>query len=168
MVIELLTRSHDRAGFDCGVEVLNTFLRRVARQQAERGLGVTFVAVPTPGDSHIIGYYTLAMAEVAGLVVPERKLGVKTIPVVLLGRLAVDKEYKGKGIGKRLLIHALIRAYRASRDIGAYAVVLDALTEEARQFYLHFGFGELLDDPKHMYIPMKAIEKLGLSLPDKL
>jgi GNAT superfamily N-acetyltransferase len=165
MFIERLTKRHDRTGFNCGEESLNDFIRRVASQQARRNIGVTYVSVPSEGETRVVGFYTLAAGEVSQDILPEKGPGVNVIPVVLLGRLAVDNSYKGTGLGKRLLIHALARAERVSWEIGAHAVVLDALTDEARAFYKHFGFMEFIDDPRHMYITIQKIAKLGLNPP---
>ena len=88
------------------------------------------------------------------------------IPVVLLGRLAVDNSQKGRGLGKLLLLHALWRSQQVSKEAGVYAVEVDALHEEAARFYARYGFQALLDDPLHLYLPMKTIETLGLNFGD--
>lgn len=162
MQIELLSPAHDLKGFDCGVDSLNVFLRSYARTRAAWDLGRTFVGVPEPGDSHVIGYYTLQTACVTCDSM-EDMLGVDAIPVVLLDRLAVDREFKGQGLGGMLLVDALARAHRvSSADVAAHAVYLEALDDAARAFYLHYGFHQLDDDPHHLYITMKEIGKLGL------
>ena len=84
------------------------------------------------------------------------------VPVALIGRLAVDNSAQGQRLGETLLIHALRSAQRAARIVGIYAVVVDAIDEAARSFYLKYGFAELTDDHLHLYLPMKAIEKLDL------
>lgn len=161
--IERLTRAHDRDAFDSGEPSLNSFLQRVAMQQDERGVGRTFVAVE-PGQSQILGYYTLATGKVAFENVPNNKKlpPHMPVPVVLLGRLAVDNSQKGSGLGKLLLLHALWRASLVAKQAGVYAVEVDALNEAAARFYAKYGFTPLLDDPRHMYLPMKTIEALGL------
>ena len=65
-------------------------------------------------------------------------------------------------MGEALLMHALRSAQRAAEIIGIYAVVVDAFDESAKKFYLKYGFAELTDDCLHLYLPMKAIERLGL------
>lgn len=161
--IERLTRTHDRNAFDCGEPPLNNYLQRLALQNDERGIGRTFVAVEA-GDIHIKGYYTLAKGKVTFENMPEtKKLPPRMpVPVVLLGRLAVDNASKGSGLGRLLLMHALWRSHQIAAHAGVYAVEVDALHEQAAQFYLKYGFTPLLDDPLHLYLSMKTIEALHL------
>ena len=84
------------------------------------------------------------------------------VPVALIGRLAVDKCVSGRGLGETLLIHALRSAQRVSEIMGLYAVVVDALNEQARSFYLKYGFNELTDDQLHLYLSIKTIKPLKL------
>lgn len=85
------------------------------------------------------------------------------IPALLLARLAVDSQSQRQGIGEFLLLDVLKRAVIISEQTGLYAVVLDALTERAKSFYLSYGFKELLDDPLHLYLPIGTILELGLT-----
>lgn len=84
------------------------------------------------------------------------------VPVVLLGRLAVDRSFQGKGLGAFLLIDALRRALYISEQVGIRAVEVDAIDDAARRFYLKFGFRSLLDDSRHLMMPMHEIRKLKL------
>lgn len=160
MIIEPLTSKHDRNSFDCGEPSLNTYLKQYARQNDEKGLGRTYVAVE-PGQTRIEGYYTISTGAVTFEQVPE-KLPKYPIPVVHLGRLAVDLRSQGKALGELLLIDALKRAAQASEQLGIYAVEVRALNENARRFYLKYGFTSLLDDEMHLYLPMRTIRKLKL------
>lgn len=165
-VVELLQPHHDRGGFDCGKPSLNEFLQRQARQNADRNVGVTHVVVPAAGDPKILGYYTLVTRTVESAILPEaKKLPRGPVGVVLLGRLAVSSDYQRQGLGKRMLLRAIRQTEVAAREIGIYALVLDALDEEARAWYLglDFGFETLLDDPNHLFLPVGTIRKLGLS-----
>ena len=83
------------------------------------------------------------------------------IGVAPLGRLAVDKNAQGQGLGRLCLLRAMTQVERAAREIGIYALVLDALDEEARAWYLrlNFGFQPLLDDPNHLYLPTETIRQ---------
>lgn len=164
MVIQPLNRAHDRNSFDCGEEALNRFLRELARQDADRDLGVTFVAVAEVDETTILGYYTLAMSEVERLIVPQTNLPPeRPVPVALLGRLAVDRRAQGHGLGERLLFDALGRAQQVSSNMGAFAVVVNALNEDVRRFYARYGFQPLRDDSLHLYLSLKEIRKMGLT-----
>ncbi|MDQ3813874.1 MAG: GNAT family N-acetyltransferase [Armatimonadota bacterium] len=165
-VFEPLASHHDRSAFDCGQASLNTFLQRQARQNAARNLGVTHVVVPAPGAATILGYYTLVVRSIERDILPQaHKFPRDQIGVVLLGRLAVDQRAQGQGLGTAMLLRAIEQTERAARDLGIYALVVDALDEAARQWYLklNFGFKELLDDPRHLYLPIETIRASGLT-----
>ena len=165
-VVELLQAHHDRKSFDCGKSPLNDFLQKQARQNAERNVGVTYIVVPEPGSPHILGYYTVVTRTIESAVVPEnKKLPCGSLGVVLLGRLAVDKNAQGQRLGKRMLLRAVRQTEQAAREIGIFALVPNALDEEARAWYLGLGFGfeVLLDDPNHLFLPVGVIRQLGLS-----
>jgi GNAT superfamily N-acetyltransferase len=163
-VVEFLSAHHDRAAFDCGKEPLNRYLKEVARQSADRNLGVTQVIVPSAGESQIMGYFTLVTRTVESPTLDEKRLPRGPIGVTLLGRLATDTRYQGQGLGKRMLLRAMAETEAASRRIGIYALVLDALDEEALAWYmkLDFGFKPVLDDPMRLYVPVSFIEQLNL------
>ncbi len=156
--IEILLPAHDRDSFDCEEESLNDFLKRFARQNNEKGLGRTYVAI-LPGENKIFGYYTISSGAVSFANLPEN-LPRYPIPVAHLGRLAIDKTAKGQGLGKALLIDALKRIAEVSEQLGIYAVEVYALNEAAKNFYLKFGFTELKDDLFHLYLPMKIVRRL--------
>jgi len=160
-VFEPLGAHHDRQGFDCGKAALNLFLQRQARQNADRNVGVTHVAVAQPGDGKILAYYTLLTRVADAEIVPNKKLPRGEVGVALLGRLAVDKSAQGQGLGRLCLLRAMTQIENAARDIGIHAMVLDALDEEARAWYLRLGFGfqPLLDDPHHLYLPVETIRQ---------
>ena len=108
----------------------------------------------------VVGYYTLAGAVAFGNV-PEqiaRKLPRHPVPVVLLARLAVDRSVQSRGLGKALLVDALQCAVGISKFLGI-AVEVVAIDEQAAGFYTYFGFTPLLDNPRHMYLPISAIEE---------
>jgi len=155
IIIENLSSRHDRRVFDCGVEVLNSYLRRYSSQHERKGIGRTYVATKDD-DTRVLGYYTILSSAVAFEIVPE-KLPRHPVPVALLGRLAVDITAQRQRLGETLLVHALRSAERASKILGIYAVVVDAMDESARKFYLKYGFNELTDDSLHLYLPMKVV-----------
>ena len=82
---------------------------------------------------------------------------------MLLARLAVDLDQQGQGVGEFLLLDVLRRAVVISEQTGLYGVVLDALNERAKKFYLSYGFAELIDDPFHLFIAIETILNLGLT-----
>ena len=160
---ERLAAYHDRDRFDCGEESLNAYLRRYARQNADRNLGVTHVAVESPGDTRILGYYTLLSRVVRRDVLPRpSKFPPDGAGVVLLGRLAVDLSAQGKRIGTAMLLRALRQTEAAAQNIGIHALVVNALNDRARAWYLGFEFQPLADDPHHLFLPVTAIRELGL------
>lgn len=160
MIIVPLTAQHDRAGFDCGESLLNAYIQRYAGQHDRKGFGRTYVAIEE-GSSVVKGYYTISSGAVSFEVVPEN-VPHHPIPIVLLGRLAVDHSARGRRLGETLLIDALARAERVADQLGIYAVAVEAIDERAREFYLKYGFKELLDDRRHLYLPIKVIRKLHL------
>jgi len=160
-VIEALEKRHDRSSFKCGESALDNFIRSYARQNDDRGLGRTYVAV-VKGDAIVRGFYTISSGSVTFETVPE-KLPRYPVPVVHLGRLAVDESVRGHGLGAHLLVDALRRAAEVAGQLGIFAVEVHAKTQTARDFYVKFGFSPLLDDELHLYLPVRTICKLRLS-----
>lgn len=162
LVIERLDKAvHNRRNFDCGEPDLNDYFMFTARQHMEKGYAQVWVAVPEPGSAHVIGYYTLSMSSVASVEVPS-KTGIKKIPAILLGRLAVDNRCQGQNIGIRLLMHAQRSALLLSRKVGVHALIVDALHEQAAAFYRKYDFEELTTGPLHLYKTIKDIAAMGL------
>ena len=163
-VVELLQSFHDRKVFDCGKPALNEFLQRHARQNADRNLGVTHVVVPSSGSPQILGYYTLITRTADSGIIPTKGLPQGPVGVVLLGRLAVDQRSQGQGIGKLMLLRALRQTAEASLVIGIHTLVLDALDDNAREWYISLGWGfqALRDDSRHLFLTVGTIGQLGL------
>lgn len=162
--VEPLGKQHDRTAFDCGQTVLNDWLQQRAGQFGRRDLSRTFVAVAS-GTTRVLGYYALANHRVAYEALPaDQAQGLPRIdvPVVLLGRLAVDRSVQGQGLGAFLLVDALRRVDYISQHVGVRAVEVDAIDAAARRFYLKFGFLPLLDDSQHLILPIDAIRRLNL------
>ena len=161
--IELLDATHDRKEFRCGKPSLDEFLRSLGGQYEKRRLGRTYVAV-LPNDRRVYGYYTLAAGSALIQHLPPkaaRKLPKHPVPVVLLGRLAVDQAAQGRGLGARLLIDALRNCLTLSGSLGIYAVEVSAIDEGAKNFYLKYGFTPLLDNDLHLYLPLKTVEEMA-------
>jgi GNAT superfamily N-acetyltransferase len=160
-IIEPFGKSHDRSAFTCGKPALDEFLRTRVSQYEKRRLGKTFVAV-LQGEQRVRGYYTLAAGAVAFEHLPtvaSTKLPKHPIPVILLARLAVDLSAQGQGLGEKLLLDALQRALDLSDNLGAHAVEVDALDDSAIAFYVKYGFSPLLDNPRHLYLPLATIDR---------
>ena len=160
LIVERLANHHDRRNFDCGVAELNIYLQKYSSQHQRRGVGRTYVAAEDTAG-RVLGYYTISAGAVDFDTVPEN-LPRHPIPIALIGRLAVDISARGRGLGETLLIHALGSAQRVAEIAGVYAVVVDALDQQAKSFYLQYGFKELADDYLHLYLPMRTINKLNL------
>lgn len=164
-VIERLSRRHDRSPFDCGQPLLDAWLKERAGQFDRRDLSRTFVA-RNEGEAAVLGYYAICAHRVLPQVLPtseQKRLPTIDVPVALLGRLAVDRGAQGKGLGEHLLFDALQRIQRLADEIGICAVEVDAIDESAERFYQRYGFKSLLDDPKHLFLPMHVVRQLGLT-----
>ncbi len=156
---ELLTKLHDRTGFDCGVPALNDYLYKYALQNQKKGAARTYVS--TRGQ-RIVGYYSLTFGSVRSEQAPHEishGLGRYPIPILLLARLAIDHGERGKGLGKALLKDALLRAVQASSIAGLRAVLVHAKDKEAASFYRHFGFQSSPTAPLHLYLRLKDLTK---------
>ena len=157
-----LDSKHKKAKFSCGNEYLDNYIQKQAKQDIKRKLSACFVL--SSEEDEIQGFYTLSNAGIPREVIPEdikKKLprAYDSLPVTLLGRLAISEKNKGQGLGRLLLIDALKRSHDASKIIGSMAVVVDPIDENALQFYERFGFISL-PDSKKMFLSMKTIEKL--------
>jgi GNAT superfamily N-acetyltransferase len=160
---EPLDSNHDRGNFSCGKDLLDNYFWTQAKQDVKRKLSACFVLIDNETDK-ISGFYTLSSNSISNDLIPEsvkRKLpkSYLSIPTILLGRLAIDKGFQGKGIGKLLLIDSLKRCYDTSESIGTFAVIVDPMDKEAESFYEKYGFIKLPDSGK-MFMPMKTIEEL--------
>ena len=126
--VEALTRRHDRSRFDCGSEHLNRYIRLQASQDARRRVSRVF-AVPE-GSSEVVGFYTLSAASIERTSLPTtvaRRLPRYPVPVALIGRLAVDRHWRGRGLGSALLADAFRRIIRAGEALAIHAFIVDAV-----------------------------------------
>jgi GNAT superfamily N-acetyltransferase len=142
----LLRSEHDVTAFDCGEPVMNNWLKRRALGNQSSGASRTFVVAD---DAHIVyAYYALAAGAVDHATAASvRRNMPDPVPVMVLARLAVDRGYHGKGLGADLLRDAILRTARLAQEIGIRALVVHALHDHARRFYLHHGFSESAIDP---------------------
>lgn len=116
-----------------------------------------------PGQ--IAGYYSLSAASFEKEELPTelaRRLPYYPVPAVVLGRLAVDLAWRGRGLGEALLIDAARRVLRASAALAVYAIVVDAKNDRARTFYERYGFRAFASLPNRLFLPLETFEKLGL------
>ena len=158
--VEALGPHHDRSSFASGVEPLDRYLRSQAGQDARKNMAAPFVLVMP--DGAVGGYYTLSATGVKLTEFPAditRKLPkYPLVPATLLGRLAVDQNYRGRGYGRFLLADALFRAVR--NEIASFAIIVDAKDESARRFYERESFLPLPEQPLKLFRPMTDIAKL--------
>ena len=148
---EPLNPDHDITGFDCGVASLNNWLERRAAANQVSGASRTFVVRE---DSKVVGYYALASSAVAPAAAPGRfrRNMPDPVPVVVLGRLAVATSHHAKGLGRALFKDAAQRVIHAADAIGIRGLVVHALSEEAKAFYLRLGLDESPLDPMTLMI----------------
>lgn len=161
LVIVPLNAAHNRAGFHCNVEALDQYIQRQAGQDIQRRISRVFAAVLADNPEEMIGYYTLSSLSIGLEHLPQkltRKLPKHPVPAALIGRLAVSHNAQGCGIGKMLLVDAIKRTLSVSDQIAIYAMVVDAINDNARGFYEQFGFVRLSDNSPRLFLPLKSFE----------
>ncbi|BFU91539.1 MAG: N-acetyltransferase GCN5 [Nitrospira sp.] len=156
---EKLTAEHDVLGFDSGVPVLDDWLRRRALANEDSGSSRTYVACV---QKSAVGYFALAVGAVAHAGTPGRvkRNMLDPVPVIVLGRLAVDKSFQGRGIGSGLLRDAVLRTVQAAEIAGIRAVVVHAISEAAKRFYQGYGFIPSPIDPMTVMITIAEARKM--------
>ncbi|MBW4620410.1 MAG: GNAT family N-acetyltransferase [Cyanosarcina radialis HA8281-LM2] len=158
--IELLEKHHERAGFRCGNEQLDRYLHSIASQDRQRNIAIPYIIFDRERQ-RIIGYYTLSMSGINLEYLPQKIA--KKLPkypivgVILIGRLAVDCDYRGYGWGKLLIMDALSKSLAVSKTTGCFAVVVDAIDDEAVRFYQRFEFQNFPDRPYKLFRTMSNI-----------
>ncbi len=160
LIIEKFDRkAHDRNGFTCGKQALDAYLQHQISQDVRKDLCTAYI-LREERSNLVLGYYTLSSLSVLLTDLPEeaaKRLRYNSIPSVLLGRLAVEKGLRGKGYGKLLIADAYKRVKKVSEEIGVYAIVVDALDDEAVGFYQAFGFELFLGSTDRLFIPLRGI-----------
>ena len=153
-----------RAAFSCGSELLDRYLKELASQDVKRRAAAPYILVSK--DNHIAGYYTLSSDSIRADDLPPgmvQQLNFPRYPVIgatLIGRLARDLAFKGKGVGDLLLADALKRSLESSQQIASAAVIVDAKDAKAHRFYADFGFIAFPESTKRLFLPMQTVEKL--------
>ncbi|MBW8077259.1 MAG: GNAT family N-acetyltransferase [Gallionella sp.] len=142
--------------FQCGSEPLDGYIRRYASQDVRRNVARDFIATPENDPQRLAGFFTLSAGSVTCSSLPAtmaRKLPRYPIPVALIGRLAVDSKFQGKGLGSILLADACQKVSKASVVLAVAGIIVDAKDEAAIAFYAHFGFIPLQGQNDRMFLP---------------
>lgn len=152
----LLNAEHRTDAFDCGQATLNTWLKRHALANQERGASRTYVVC---AENRVVAYYAIAAGSIvhADAIGGVRRNMPEPVPVALIGRLAVDTSHQEQGIGKHLLQDAVIRIAQASDVIGIRAIVVDALDKQAKDFYEQYGFVSSPILPFKLMVTLEAV-----------
>ena len=155
---EHLTAAHDTSAFDCGEPDLDEWLRKRALANEETGASRTYVVCAT---GRVVGYYALASGGVALVRAPGRirRNMPDPVPVMVLGRLAVDRALQAHGLGRSLLRDAVLRTIQAAEIGGIRAILVHAISEDAKRFYLRYGFRDSPVDPMTLMITVADAEK---------
>jgi ribosomal protein S18 acetylase RimI-like enzyme len=160
--IEPLGPLHNRSAFSCGVDSLDLYLKNQAGQDLKKHAAVSFVL--TSDGKEIAGYYTLSQYAVQLANVPEhlaRKLPkYPMVPTTLIGRLAVSTAFRGQGHGETLLMDALNRIFQHSKELASAGAIVDAIDNAAVAFYKKYGFLDLPNVPRRLFLPMGTLESL--------
>ena len=153
----LLDATHDLTAFDCGEQTLNEWLQRRARSNAANGASHTYVACD---NGAVAGYYALAAGAVDVATAPGRfkRNMPDPIPVVVLGRLAAANSHKGKGLGRALFRDAGLRVLQAAGIIGVRGVLVDAISDDAKAFYLALGMSVSPLDPMTLMVTLQDLK----------
>lgn len=153
-----LERKHPRKDFDCGSEPLNIWLRQYSGQAEKKNSARSYAALD--GDGKIAGFYTLVFGSVCWEKTPEkirRGMPRHDIPVMILARLAVDKNYQGLGIGRSLLQDVVLRTVEASRIAGLKAILVHAKDNDAATFYFRYSFAPVDGQPLKLMVSLAEI-----------
>ncbi|MBK1701990.1 GNAT family N-acetyltransferase [Thiococcus pfennigii] len=154
----------DRSAFRCGQAPLDDYIRCYAAQDVRRAIARVFVATPTGEPNRVAGFFSLSDGAVGCDDLPPelaRRLPRYPVPVALLGRLAVDQAFQGRGLGSILLADACRKVAHASAVLAVAALVVDAKDSAAADFYRHFGFVPLPGEPGRLLLPWKVLQRTG-------
>jgi len=163
--ISKLNSVHSKGNFSSGSIPLDNYLKTQASQDIKKNVSVTYV-LTSINSTEVIGYYTLSSISIDASELSDeymKKLPkYPMLPAILLGRLAVDSNHKGRKIGAYLLIDALKRSLLISEQVGINAVIVDAKDDNAANFYRHFGFIEFPSIKLKLFLPINTIKTLSL------
>lgn len=156
---EPITTSHDITQFVSGETVLDDWLKKRALKNQISGASRCFVIC---NDKKVIGYYCLSAGAISHESSPKsmRRNMPDPLPVLVLGRLAIDQTHQNKGLGSSLLRDAMLRAISVARETGIFAILVHAISDIARKFYLSRGFGESPIQPMTLMMTLTTIRKI--------
>ena len=156
---EPISSEHLLDGFNCGEASLDDWLRKRAVKNQNSDASRCFVICQ---DRIVIGYYSLSAGGISHEAAPKsmRRNMPDPLPVVLLGRLAIDRRYHNQGLGQALLRDAMLRAVHIASDTGVFAILIHALSEAARRFYLSRGFVESPLQPMTLMMTMATVRTI--------
>jgi GNAT superfamily N-acetyltransferase len=156
---EKLNEKHQLGDFSCGEVSLDLWLKQRAAKNEEMRASRTYVVCD---GSKVIAYYCLAVGSVEHQRAPSKvKRNMPDhVPVMILGRLAIDQKWQGKGIGRALLRDAVLRTLQAAEFAGIRAMLVHALNDSARSFYLSNGFHQSPVDPMTLIVTLDEIERI--------
>lgn len=158
--VRKLAPADSTEGFDCGQPALNQFLQRYALVNQKANSAQTYVC---GFNGEVVGFYSLAVGSVDPEDAPARVmkgLARHPVPVMILARLAVDRDHQGKGLGKALLKDALLRTAQAADIAGIRCLLVHAKDEAARQWYESWEFDPSPADPYHLFLMLKDLKAL--------
>jgi ribosomal protein S18 acetylase RimI-like enzyme len=159
--LELLSEEHDRAGFHCGRESLDRYLRETAKGHLAKGVSITRVLVKRDATTPktILGYFTLTtvLAEAKNWPQAAKGLPRMPVPVILLGRLAVHESHQGQGIARLLLAAARQIAVSSLQGTGGIGLAVDAADQEVVGFYEKYGFRRISADSLRLFLPTASL-----------
>ncbi len=156
---ELLNGTHNTADFNCSDPILTEWLNKKALKNQKNKASQTFVIC---NDNNVIGYYALASGSVERVKSPKsltRNMP-DPIPVIVLGRLAVDSDNQGKGLGSALLKDAIQRTMYISEHVGVKALLVHAISDEAKSFYQYHNFIESPHESMTLLLSMSHSDRL--------
>jgi GNAT superfamily N-acetyltransferase len=156
---EPLSAKHEASAFDSGEPALDDWLRKRALANEQSGASRTYVI---DAGNRVVGFYCLAAGSVAKQAATGhiRRNMPEPIPVMIIGRLAIDRAFQARGLGKALLRDAVLRTLQAAAIAGIRAILLHAISEDAKRFYVHCGFSESPLDPMTMMISVAEAERI--------
>jgi GNAT superfamily N-acetyltransferase len=159
-----ITSVHELADFDSGELSLDEWLKKRALKNHATGASRCFVLC---AGASVIGYYSLSAGAIRHEAAPKamRRNMPDPLPVILLGRLAVDRRYHNQGLGQSLLRDAMLRAVNVAGDAGVFAILVHTISDQARRFYLSRGFIESPLQPMTLLMTLETVRSI-LAEPD--